>query len=64
MNEDGWVIDGKLPSDVQLAERLHLDRGTVFRVRTRRLSPGPVFIRGALKAYPKKRFEDLFTVAP
>ena len=56
MTKAGLVDEGAV------AAAFGLNRLTVWRVRTGRLSPGPRFIGGALHAWRGMRFEDLFIV--
>ena len=46
----------------KLAEKIHVDRTTVYRVRNGN-PVGERFISGLMSAFPDKRFEDLFFCA-
>jgi hypothetical protein len=48
--------------DGKVAQAFGVNRLTVWRVRTGRMSPGPRFVGGALRAWRGMRFEDLFMV--
>lgn len=50
--------------DVDLAERIKVDPGTVSRVVTGRNAPGPRFIAGCIEAFGADCFTDLFVVVP
>jgi hypothetical protein len=58
----GHVDPHGVVDDKAVAAAFGLNRLTVWRVRTDRLSPGPRFIGGALKAWRGMRFEDLFMI--
>lgn len=51
-----------LADDGAVATAFGLNRLTIWRVRTGRMSPGPRFIGGALRALRGVRFEDIFLI--
>ena len=48
-------------TDAQLAARMQVSASQVCRVKSGELRITASFIRGALRAFPDARFEDLFT---
>jgi transcriptional regulator with XRE-family HTH domain len=51
-----------LSTDSAIAERIGLDRTTVFRLFRGDVSPGERIIATVLIAFPDRRFEDFFEV--
>lgn len=67
LNAKGWMrlsaaVIGGTYSDQAIAPKLGLNPSTVYRVRTRRLAPGPTFIAAALTVFGMDKFNDLFEV--
>lgn len=59
--EQGWT-------DTELASKMGISTTQLWRVRLadtdpRHNDPGPDFVAGALRAFPHKKFEDLFFLA-
>lgn len=50
---------GKL-SDMAFAAKIGIDKTMLWRIKTRRNSPGCEFIAKFLTAYPNVKFEDIF----
>lgn len=46
-----------------LAKLMDLHPSTIWRTKAKKIPPGAMFIAGALKIFPEKRFEDLFFLA-
>ena len=51
--EKGW-------SNTELAKKMGINLVQVWRVKEEHNRPGCIFIAGALKAFPKASFDDLF----
>lgn len=67
LHTEGWnavTERAGLATELDQAKALHISRQTINRVRNRRAAPGPEFIAAAMRAFPKARFEEMFTVVP
>lgn len=51
-------------SDAELSRRMRLSPALISRVRSGERQIGGLFIRGALRAFPDLRFDDIFSVDP
>lgn len=47
-------------TETELAQRIGVDRTTIYRVKRGKSAPGEDFIAGALKAFPEISFDELF----
>lgn len=52
----------RIESDRAFAERIGIDPGQFSRVLTGKSAPGPQFIAGAIEAFGRDCFDDLFRV--
>jgi len=53
-----------LVTDAEIAAATGLDRSTVNRLLRRELAPGHRIIAAILLAFPDRRFDDFFEIAP
>ena len=56
--------DGNYKNLSELAQTMGISISQIYRVREGKRSINQKFIIGAIKAFPKCRFEDLFYLAP
>ena len=56
--------DGRYKNLSELAQAMGISVSQIYRVREGKRSINQKFIVGAIKAFPKRKFEDLFYLAP
>ena len=56
--------DGNYKNLSELAQAMGISVSQIYRVRESKRSINQKFIVGAIKAFPKHKFEDLFYLAP
>ena len=56
--------DGSYKNLSELAQAMGISVSQIYRVREGKRSINQKFIIGAIKAFPKHKFEDLFYLAP
>jgi len=56
--------DGNYKNLSELAQAMGISVSQIYRVREGKRSINQKFIVGAIKAFPKHKFEDLFYLAP
>jgi hypothetical protein len=67
LNEAGWIrnsakLTGGIYADKTIAGPLNINGSTVYRVRTGKLAPGPLFIAAALSTFGPDKFGELFVI--
>ncbi len=58
------LCNGKYKNLSELAQAMGISVSQVYRVKEGKRSINQKFIVGAIKAFPKRKFEDLFYLAP
>ena len=58
------LLDGNYKNLSELAKTMGISVSQIYRVREGKRSINQKFIIGAIKAFPKHKFEDLFYLAP
>ncbi len=58
------LCNGSYRNLSELAQAMEISVSQIYRVREGKRSINQKFIVGAIKAFPKRKFEDLFYLAP